>query len=153
MPDSVGILLLFPAGKTRTLLATYKRALLISSYGSISLSRCKAFVIMPNSFHSLKIHQMAIDTQRLQKLIDQRKVIDARIRKAKALDSKRQRQALTKIKILIGAYILNTFEYGEIDKIKTFKEKIEPFLTRENEKQFMADYLDNLIEKRTHQQK
>tara|TARA_B100000674_G_C37556119_1_gene785142 strand:+ start:333 stop:605 length:273 start_codon:yes stop_codon:yes gene_type:complete len=84
---------------------------------------------------------------KLEKLVNQKKILESRIRKQKALEANRKRKALTKTKILLGAYTLNCLQNSSLKEVEIFEKKIEPFLTREKEKALVQEHIKDLIEK------
>jgi len=66
---------------------------------------------------------------RLQKLEAKKQQIDAQIDKLKALNSEERRKKETRQKILLGAWILNQIETGEMVKEEVMA-KMDKYLTK-----------------------
>lgn len=87
---------------------------------------------------------MSLKEDRLEKLIKQKAVLDARIKKMKAVDIAKDRKATTKLKILLGAYMINLLKHSPAEEISKIQDKIKPFLTREKEREFAIARLELL---------
>ncbi|ACB54632.1 50S ribosomal protein L7/L12-like protein (plasmid) [Crocosphaera subtropica ATCC 51142] len=69
-------------------------------------------------------------TKKLEKLLEQREKINARIQKARARETAQKRKEDTRRKILLGALVIEMMDKGELDDGVIMK-RLEGFLTRD----------------------
>ncbi len=69
-------------------------------------------------------------TKKLDKLLEQREKINARIQKARARETAQKRKEDTRRKILLGALMIEMMDKGELDDGVIMK-RLEGFLTRD----------------------
>ena len=69
-------------------------------------------------------------TKKLEKLLEQREKINARIQKARTRETAQKRKEDTRRKILLGALVIEMMDKGELDDGVIMK-RLEGFLTRD----------------------
>jgi large subunit ribosomal protein L7/L12 len=69
-------------------------------------------------------------TKKLDKLLEQREKINARIQKARARETAQKRKEDTRRKILLGALVIEMMDKGELDD-EIIMKRLEGFLTRD----------------------
>ncbi len=69
-------------------------------------------------------------TKKLDKLLEQREKINARIQKARSRETAQKRKEDTRRKILLGALVIEMMDKGELDDGVIMK-RLEGFLTRD----------------------
>ena len=69
-------------------------------------------------------------TKKLEKLLEQREKINARIQKARARETTQKRKEDTRRKILLGALVIEMMDKGELDN-EVIMKRLEGFLTRD----------------------
>lgn len=67
---------------------------------------------------------------KLEKMLEQKKQLEARIQNERAMGKQKQRKLETRKKILAGSYLLHEYEKkpGELSKL------LDPFLTRDQDR-------------------
>ena len=73
-----------------------------------------------------------MNINKIDKLKQQRKQLDARIQKLTALESNRNRKQDTRRKILVGSFYLDYV--AKLNKMDELKQKLDGFLTRDSDR-------------------
>ena len=95
-----------------------------------------------------------MNANKIEKLKQQRKQLDARIQKLSAAESHRDRKRDTRRKILIGSWYLSEIENNREYDLEQLKQKLDSYLTRNTDRiLFDLPLLDKSTAKITEEKK